>query len=104
MSRICQVTGKKTRVGNKKSRRGKAKKHGGVGKKLTGITKRKFKPNLHKKRIWVPELERFVCVRVTSRALRTMAKNGAYRTLVKAKVIKPVSGRKKAGKKKPAED
>lgn len=95
MSRVCEVTGKRTRVGNKKTRRGKAKKHGGVGKKLTGVTKRRFKPNLHSKRIWVPELGRFVRVRVSSRALRTIARKGAYRVLVDAGVIKPIAPKKK---------
>ena len=95
MSRVCEVTGARTRVGNKKSRRGLAKKHGGVGKKLTGIVKRRFKPNLHSKRIWVPELGRYVRVRLSSRALRTMTKKGAYRVLVDAGVIKPVAPKKK---------
>jgi len=54
MSRVCEVTGKRTRFGNKISRRGKAKAEGGVGKKTTGITRRTFRPNLQKIRIVLP--------------------------------------------------
>ena len=54
MSRVCEVTGKRTRFGNKVTRRGKAKAEGGVGKKTTGITRRSFKPNLQKIRIVLP--------------------------------------------------
>ena len=46
MSRVCEICGKRTEVGNAVTRRGLAKSKGGVGKKITGITKRKFKPNI----------------------------------------------------------
>ncbi len=46
MSRVCELCGKKTEVGNQIERRGLAKWKGGVGKKITGKTKRTFKPNL----------------------------------------------------------
>ena len=46
MSRVCELCGKKTEVGNQIERRGLAKWKGGVGRKITGKTKRKFKPNL----------------------------------------------------------
>ncbi len=46
MSRVCELCGKKTQVGNQIERRGLAKWKGGVGKKITGKTKRKFKPNI----------------------------------------------------------
>ncbi|MEM7233163.1 MAG: 50S ribosomal protein L28 [Planctomycetota bacterium] len=89
MSRVCQVTGKKTRVGRKLARRGLAKHLGGVGIKTTGITKRKFKVNLQWKTIWVPEINRSVRVRLSTRALRTITKKGAYRVLLDAGLIKP---------------
>jgi len=47
-------------------------------------TKRRFLPNLQKKRIWVKELNRFVTVKVTASTLRTIAKNG---TSVIAKMV-----------------
>lgn len=39
-------------------------------------TKRRFLPNLQKKKIWVKELNKFVTVKLTASALRTIAKNG----------------------------
>ena len=90
MSRTCQVTGRGTRVGGTIARRGLPKKKGGVGLNITGVTKRKFKVNVQKKRIWVPEIGQHVTVRLSARALRTINKNGAYSTLVKAGLIKPV--------------
>lgn len=88
MARVCAITGRKTRVGNKKTTRGLAKHKGGVGTKLTGIVKRRFKVNLQTKKIWVPEMNQFVTVRLSTRALRTISKKGAYRTLLDAGVIK----------------
>lgn len=46
MSRVCDFTGRKTRIGNSLRYRGKAKYLGGVGKKITGKSKRPFRPNL----------------------------------------------------------
>jgi len=51
MARRCQICGKKALGGNRVSRRGLAKKKGGVGKKTTATTKRKFFPNLQKRKI-----------------------------------------------------
>lgn len=90
MPRVCQVTGRGTRSGGSIARRGLSKASGGVGLRTTGKTKRKFKVNLQKKRIWVPELDRFVRVRISTRALRTITKKGAYRVLLDAGLIKPV--------------
>ena len=88
MSRTCQVTGRGTQVGGTIARRGLPKKDGGVGLRTTGKNKRKFKVNVQKKRIWVPELGTHVRVRLSTRAIKTIQKNGAYRTLLKAGVIK----------------
>ena len=51
MSRVCEICGKRTQVGNQIERRGLAKWKGGVGKKITGKTKRKFKPNIQRVRV-----------------------------------------------------
>lgn len=53
-------------------------------------SKRRFLPNLQKKRIWVKELNKFVTVRLTASALRTIAKNGTSEIakLVQEKKIK----------------
>ncbi|HRI47954.1 MAG TPA: 50S ribosomal protein L28, partial [Ignavibacteriaceae bacterium] len=39
-------------------------------------TKRRFLPNLQKKRIWVQELNRFVTLKLSVKAIKTIAKNG----------------------------
>jgi len=87
MARVCKITGAKVSTGRKIHRSGKAKKQGGIGRHVTKTVKRQFKPNLRHKRIWVPELNRYVRVRVSSRALKTIDKNGAYKTLKQAGLI-----------------
>ena len=87
MARECSITGAKPARGHVIHRRGMAKKKGGVGRHVTANTPRLFLPNLQTKRIWVPELNRFVVVRLTARALKTMTKNGAFRTLKKAGLV-----------------
>ena len=64
-----------------------AKKKGGVGQHVTANTPRLFKPNLKTRRIWVPELNRFVTVKLTTRALKTITKNGAFKTLKSAGLV-----------------
>jgi large subunit ribosomal protein L28 len=53
-------------------------------------TKRRFLPNLQKKRIWVKELNKFVTIKVSANGLRTLSKNGtsAIAKLVKEKKVK----------------
>ncbi len=76
MSKVCEITGKRPSRGYKYAIRGIAKKQKGIGLKVTGKTKRRFQPNLTKKRIWVPEEKRFVRVRLSIAALRTIDKVG----------------------------
>ncbi len=76
MSKICQVTGKKAARGYKYAIRGIAKKKKGIGLKVTGKTKRRFQPNLVKKRIWFGDENRFITLRLSTSALRTIDKNG----------------------------
>jgi large subunit ribosomal protein L28 len=87
MSRICSVTKSRVVKGHTIHRRGMAKKKGGVGRHVTANTPRLFSPNLKKRRIWVPELKRFVTVKLTARAIKTVNKNGAYATLKAAGVV-----------------
>ena len=63
MSRRCQLTGIGPVAGNSVSH-------------AHNRSKRRFLPNLQTKRIWVQELNRFVTVKLTAKALRTIAKNG----------------------------
>ena len=87
MSRLCEITGAVPTRGTSILRSGKAKKKGGIGTHITANTPRIFQPNLKSKRVFVPELKRYVTVKLTTRALKTMTKNGAYATLKKAGVI-----------------
>jgi large subunit ribosomal protein L28 len=87
MSRICDITGAIPTRGTRILRSGKAKKKGGIGTHVTAITPRVFQPNLKSKRVFVPELKRYVTVKLTARALKTLTKNGAYATLKKAGII-----------------
>ena len=68
-------------------RRGLAKKKGGVGRHVTKMVPRIFAPNLRRQRIWVPELKKFVRIRVTARGLKTINKQGAYKALKKVGAI-----------------
>ena len=72
MSKVCQITGKRPRVGNNVSHE-------------NNKTKRKFYPNLHKKRFYIPEEDRWITLKVSSTALRTINKNGIKAVLKKAK-------------------
>ncbi len=76
MSKTCQVTGKKPVSGYKYAIRGIAKKKKGIGLKVTGKTKRRFQPNLVKKRFWFGDENRFVTLRISTAAMRTIEKNG----------------------------
>jgi len=76
MSKVCEVTGKKTARGYKYAIRGIAKKKKGIGLKVTGKTKRRFQPNLVKKRFWSVEENRFVTLRLSTAAMRTIDKVG----------------------------
>ena len=71
MARVCQVTGKKPMVGNNVSH-------------ANNKTKRKFYPNLHKKNFYVPEEDAWITLKVCSKALKTINKNGITAVLKKA--------------------
>lgn len=87
MAKVCQITGVGVTVGHKIHRSGKAKKEGGIGKHITKRVKRTIQPNLRDKRIWVPEVGRYVRVKLSARALKTLDKRGAYKTLLAAGLI-----------------
>lgn len=80
MAKQCDITGKKTQIGGRYSNRTRATQFNPCGK-----TKRQ--PNLQKKRIFVPELGKTIKINVSTKGLRTIAKNGAYATLKKANLI-----------------
>ena len=65
MSKVCKFTGKKPISGNNVSHSNRK-------------TKRRFVPNIQKKRFFVPELDKFVTLRVSTSAMRTINKLGVY--------------------------
>jgi len=72
MSRVCQITGKRPRSGNNVSH-------------AHNKTKRKFLINLFKKRFYLPEEDKWITLKVSSTALRTINKNGIDAVLKKAR-------------------
>lgn len=87
MAKVCQVTGKKPTVGFKYAIRGIAKKKKGIGLKVTGKTRRRFEPNIAKKRLWFAEENRFITLKLSMAALRTIDRLGV------AAVIKDMRAR-----------
>lgn len=74
MSRVCEVTGKRGLKGNKVSH-------------ANNKSKKVQDPNLRKKRIYVPELDRFITVKLSSHGQRVLDKKGAYKALKEVGVI-----------------
>lgn len=87
MSKVCSITKARVSRGSVIHRRGMAKKKGGVGRHVTANTPRTFTPNLKTRRIWVAELKKFVTLKLTARAIKTVNKNGAFATLKKAGIV-----------------
>ncbi|MEO2105589.1 MAG: 50S ribosomal protein L28 [Actinomycetota bacterium] len=63
MSKVCQVTGKRPTSGNNVSFSNKK-------------TKRRFEPNLQKKRYYLPSEKRWVTLTLSTKAMKTISKNG----------------------------
>ncbi|MEN8118906.1 MAG: 50S ribosomal protein L28 [Bacteroidota bacterium] len=71
MSRICEITGKKLMTGNNVSH---SKRR----------TKRKFYPNLFKKKFYLPEEDRWITLKISAAGIRNINKNGLKKTLDQA--------------------
>jgi large subunit ribosomal protein L28 len=63
MSRVCQVTGKRPTTGNNVSH-------------ANNRTRRRFLPNLHRHRFWLESEKRYVRLRVSTKGLRIIDKQG----------------------------
>jgi large subunit ribosomal protein L28 len=63
MSKVCQVTGKRPVSGNNVSH-------------AHNKTKRRFNPNLHQHKFWVESENRWVRLKVSSKGMRIIDKNG----------------------------
>lgn len=72
MAKVCQISGKRTRVGNNVSH-------------ANNKTKRRFFPNLKVKTFYIPEEDRYITLKVAASTLRTITKNGISAVLKEAK-------------------
>jgi large subunit ribosomal protein L28 len=71
MARVCQITGKKAKVGNRVSH-------------ANNKSKRKFNPNLQKKKFFIPEDNKWITLKVSTKALRTINRDGISAVMKKA--------------------
>ncbi len=71
MARVCQITGKRTQVGNNVSH-------------SNNKSLRKFYPNLQTKRFFIPEEKKWITLKVCTKAIKTINKNGITAVLKKA--------------------
>ena len=72
MSRVCELTGKKAMSGNNVSH-------------ALNRTKRRFNPNLIKKRFYIPEEDKWVTLKVSTSALKTINKIGISAAIKQAR-------------------
>ena len=70
MARVCEVTGKKPMSVNKVSH-------------ANNKTKRRFLPNLQRRKFWIESENRWISLRLSNAALRTIDKNGIDAVLAK---------------------
>lgn len=70
MSKVCQLTGKRPISGNNVSHSNRR-------------TKRRFEPNIQKKRYYIPEVDKWVTLKVSAKAHRNINKLGLYAYLKK---------------------
>ena len=68
MARVCQVTGRRPKAGNNRSH-------------SMCATKRRFMPNVQKRRFWVPSENRYVPLTVSARGLKRIDKVGIDRVV-----------------------
>ena len=74
MSKVCEITGKKGQSGNRVSHANNKSRH-------------TFQPNLQNKKLFVPELNKYVKVRLSAHGLKIVDKKGPYRALKDAGLI-----------------
>lgn len=72
MSKVCDISGKRPRVGNNVSH-------------AKNRVKRRFNPNLQTKKFFIPEEGKWVTLKVATSTLRTINKNGISSVLKKAR-------------------
>lgn len=80
MARTCPVSKRTSLVGGKFSNRTRATQFNPTGKVRKQL-------NMQKKKIYIPELKKSITINLSTRAIKTINKNGAYQTLKKAGLI-----------------
>ena len=80
MAKICEITGKGSINGGTYSNRTRATQFNPGGKRRRYV-------NLQKKRVFVPEINQTVTLTISAKAIKTINKNGAYKTLQKAGIL-----------------
>ena len=78
--KTCPITKKTSKIAGRYSNRVRATQFNPVGKV------RRY-PNLQKKKIYIPELKKSIILELSTKAIKTIKKNGAYATLKKAGLI-----------------
>ncbi|MBC8110746.1 MAG: 50S ribosomal protein L28 [Verrucomicrobia bacterium] len=72
MAKICQITGKRPQVGNTVSH-------------SNNKCRRRFLPNLHKQRFYIPSEDKWITLKVSTKAIKTINKNGIEAVLKEAR-------------------
>lgn len=80
MAKVCAITKRGSIVAGGYSNTTRATKFNPTGKVRKYV-------NLQKKKVYVPELKKSFNLTISTRALKTIQKNGAYATLKKAGII-----------------
>ena len=80
MAKVCAITNKSSQMGGGYSNRTRATQFNPIG------MKRRY-ANLQKKKIYIPELKKYMTLTLSTDAIKTIRKNGAYATLKKARLI-----------------
>ncbi|MBS1951783.1 MAG: LSU ribosomal protein L28p [Cytophagales bacterium] len=72
MARVCEISGKRPQVGNKVSH-------------ANNKTKRRFYPNLQKKRFFIPEENKWVTLKVSTKVIKTINQKGVSAVIKEAR-------------------
>ena len=80
MAKVCPITNKSSLVGGGYSNRTRATQYNPTGKVRRSA-------NFQTKKIYIPELGKHIRLTLSTKGLKTIQKNGAYKTLKKAGVI-----------------
>jgi len=80
MAKVCAITNKSSQMGGGYSNRTRATQFNPTGLKRRYV-------NLQKKKVYIPELKKSMTLTLSTDAIKTIQKNGAFATLKKAGLI-----------------